>query len=212
MLIKCRQLANVSGQNPFPLNTAKPVYASWTSGVNIVFSVYIVLLIIKGIGIIKPEFLMLHKRFCTVFSQYIYAFPALLTSQCWLQKDHLYKGKYSFDLLHPFNFCPLQWDFQPGCQVWVRFSFIIRNKANTVTSVSDHQTATTQELHWAFTILCRCTLVTQKLNGLFCYKATQHLLFAFQLWWMKSQAAFRAHLYWPGHCPQAAVVCETASW
>lgn len=81
MLIKCRQLANVSRQNPFPLNTAKPVYASWTSGVNIFFSLYIVLLIIKGIRIIKPEFLMLHKRICTVFlSAYMLSLHSLLPS------------------------------------------------------------------------------------------------------------------------------------
>lgn len=81
MLIKCRELANVSWQNPFPLNGAQPVYASWTSGVNIFFSVYAVLLIIKGIGITKHEFLMLHKRTCTVFlSGYMLFLCSLLPS------------------------------------------------------------------------------------------------------------------------------------
>lgn len=72
-------------QNPFPLNGAKPVYTRWTLSVNTVFSIYTVLLIVKGIGITKPDFLMLHNRTCTVFLS-ADAIPALLTSQCWLQK------------------------------------------------------------------------------------------------------------------------------
>lgn len=127
-----------------------------------------------------------------------------------VQKDHFCQVKYHFDLVCLSNFCPLHWDFQQGCQVWIRFSFITRSKASIVTSVTDHQTASMYKVHWALFLFCRCALVTPKQNGLFCYKAIQCPPFAFQLSWRKSWATLRAHHYCPGGCPRPAVPWVTA--